>query len=275
MRAITPHLPAEVLAGVRTRWPDRADPWAERIDAELHELCTRYDATPRRVMPARYGYVLAVDTPDGGLVMRATPDPHGPTQAQVAAALADVGISPTVHESIVTDTGTWTILDEVRPGTPLSHTDRSIVSLDALIAPLTAIAGRPAPIPAMPSLTDWIRQRLEDDNLTDLPPRATVAPATQRRDALRILDELSHDSVPELCHGDASPPNYLAAGPNQWVLIDPRGIAGEATYDLAVLGLKLAAWYPPDTYLNRLTDSCTINTARVKAWMTVAHAARV
>jgi hypothetical protein len=94
MMTTAPQVPAKVLTGVRKRWPDRADVWTNRVQAELDDLCQRYRAIPRRGMPARDGFVVAVDTPDGALVMRASPDPDGPIQAQVAAALADLGVSP-------------------------------------------------------------------------------------------------------------------------------------------------------------------------------------
>jgi streptomycin 6-kinase len=275
MTATTPQVPADVLNGVRKRWPDRVDLWADRVETELRELCDRYSATPCRVMNARYGFVVAVTTLHERLVMRASPDPDGPVQAKVAAALADLGVSPAVHEIIETDTGTWMVLDEVRPGTPLPHVDPTNVTLDALIAPLIAIAGHPAPVPDMPSIFDWLHNRLHDDHLADLPAGAAVAPADERRNALRILDELTDDARPGLCHADPSPWNYLASGTDRWTLIDPRGVSGEVNYDLAVLRLKIASRYPMKSYLSRLVEVLRLDHSRIRAWITVACAARV
>lgn len=58
-------IPANVATAVRSRWPERAEAWLARIPDELADLCRRYGATPREVLPARYGFVVAADTPMG------------------------------------------------------------------------------------------------------------------------------------------------------------------------------------------------------------------
>ncbi len=35
----------------------------------------------------------------------------------------------------------------------------------------------------MPSILDWLRDRLKDDNLTDLRPGTTIAPVNERENA--------------------------------------------------------------------------------------------
>jgi streptomycin 6-kinase len=273
--SLEPQVPADVIAGVRRRWPDRAHSWAANIGAELHDLCARHHATPRRVLPARYGFVIAADSEHGPIILRSSPDPHGPEQAAVAVALANLDIAPAVYETVATDHGTWTVLEQVLPGTPLGDVDPSTVTLDALVSPLAAMNGQPPPVPGMPSIIDWLRDRLEDDHLTDLRPGATVAPVEQRRDALGILDELADDHTPGLCHGDASPWNILANGHNHWKLIDPRGMTGETAYDVAVLGLKIAAHTVSNDVAQAAADAAHVDIDRAKAWTTVADAARV
>ncbi len=268
-------VPPPVLSAIQARWPAHTRDWPTRVEAELLELCERYDAKPREVLPARYGFVVAADTAHGGVVLRASPDPHGPTQAEVARALANLGAGPAVHEATVTDGGTWTILDEVRPGTPLAMTDLSTVSLEALAAPLAAISGQPAPRRGMPSIIDWLRTRLEDDELADLAPGTTVAPDDVRRAAIDSLDELAATGTLGLCHGDASLWNILAHGQCDWKLIDPRGMTGEVSYDIAVLAFKVARHQSPAPVAVRLARAADVDPERVQAWMTVASAARV
>jgi streptomycin 6-kinase len=271
----TPRVPADVIAGVKQRWPDRAAAWASHIEAELHDLCTRHHATPRRVLPARYGFVVAADSPHGPIILRSSPDPHGPEQAAVAVALANLDIAPAVYETVTTDHGTWTILDQVLPGTPLADADPSSVTLDALVSPLAAMNGQPPPIPGMPSIIDWLRDRLEDDHLTELPPGHTIALAEERCSALRVLDELADEHTPGLCHGDASTWNILANGSAGWKLIDPRGMTGETAYDVAVLAVKVAPRLPLRNAMPLLTDISGTEMERVKAWMIIAKTARV
>jgi streptomycin 6-kinase len=268
-------IPESVLAGVEQRWPDRAGLWAATAPETLNELCAKYDAKARAVMNARYGFVVAVDTAYGGLVFRSSPDPDGPAQATVAAALANLGVAPTVHETILADSVTWTVMDEVRPGTPLAFADQDEVDLDSLAALFAAVQGQPAPALDLPSLIDWLRDRLEDDYLTEMPSWMEPASPQARRDALRVLDELAQDAEAALCHGDASTWNILASDSGGWKLIDPRGVSGESAYDLAVLTLELRTNAPEGLVLTRLADTTSAQVERVLAWRTVAAAARV
>ncbi|GIF09513.1 aminoglycoside phosphotransferase family protein [Actinoplanes siamensis] len=268
-------LPAHVLANIQRRWPDIADIWAANVHEEFQTLCDRYQAAPRRILPARYGFVAAVDTPHGPLVLRSSPDPRGREQAAVATALANLGAGPQIHEAVTTDHGTWTVVDRVLPGTPLSRTDPATVSPHAVFAPLAMMRDQPAPLPDMPSVLDWLRARLEDGNLTDLRPGTTVAPAGERKSALALLTDLTHDHVPGLCHGDASSGNIIASGSYRWMYIDPRGMSGENAYDAAVLAIRIVSVYPFTKVERQIGEMTDANPDRVLAWMTVAKAARV
>src|SRR5207248_1731399 len=127
-----------------------------------------------------------------------------------------------------------------------------------------------------PSIAEWLRDRLLDDHLSDLPPGTERADSTQREYALDVLNELAADIRAELCHGDASPWNILADANGRWLLIDPRGVSGEAEYDAAVMALKISAAVPsvPDV-AGLIAVAAQLDPQRVRAWQTVAHAARV
>jgi streptomycin 6-kinase len=127
----------------------------------------------------------------------------------------------------------------------------------------------------MPSIVDWLRDRLEDDHLTELPPGATIAAAEKRCTALNVLDELAYGVTPGLCHGDASTWNILASGQTGWKLIDPRGMSGEPAYDVAVLGSKVARHVPAHDIAPVLASAADVDPERVRAWMLVADAERV
>jgi streptomycin 6-kinase len=260
---------------VQQRWPERGTAWADQVEDELDELCLRHGATPVRVLPARYGFVVAATSPHGPIVIRSTPDPHGPEQTAVAVALAGLGIAPAVHDYVTTDHGTWTVLDQVQPGTPLAEADPSTVTVGALVAPLAAMNGQPAPLAGMPSITDWLRSRLEDDDLAELPPGGTVAPASQRRAALRVLDDLAYEVPAGLCHGDASTWNVLTDGPSGWKFIDPRGVTGETAYDVAVLAFKISRYVPTLDLAETFAKTADVDADRVRDWIVVADAARV
>jgi streptomycin 6-kinase len=270
-----PGVPADVLANVRQRWPEVADAWASNVVIEFQALCGQYRATSCTVLAARYGYVVAIDTADGPLVLRSSPDPHGPDQATVATALANLGISPTVHQILATDHGTWTVLDRVLPGTSLLQSDPAAIRLDDLFAPLAAMRHQPAPSAGMPSLLDWLRDRLKDDNLTDLRPGTTIAPANERENALNLLAEIARNHTPGLCHGDASMGNLIASGTDRWMLIDPRGMTGESAYDVAVLAIRAARLHNSANLIPHIADLADVTAERIRTWVAIANAARV
>jgi streptomycin 6-kinase len=271
-----PQLPDGIVEGIEKRWPERARPWADQVEAELREFCQTFNATPRDVLAARYGFVVAADSPRGGLVFRSSPDPDALVQADVASALAGIGVSPAVHDIVATPSGIWTVMDEVLPGTPLALTNKSAVDLHALAAPFAAMYGQPAPRAEMLSIFEWLQIRLEDDNLSDIPVwRDGPAPIEERHDALDLLENLAQDSQLSLCHGDASSWNLLSSGSAHWQLVDPRGVSGEVAYDLAVVAMKLRGDMSTDEVAGHLARAAKVSIDRVLAWISIAEAARV
>lgn len=265
-------VPPSVLDAVRERWPTRWREWSNNVGGELAELCVRYRAEPREVLPARYGFVVAVAAPDARLIMKASVDPWASYQAEVADTLATLGIGPTVRENVVTDTGTWTIMEQVFPGSPLVGVQHPTIY--RLAAVFRSMAGQPIPGTDLPMLTDWLRDRLIDDDLNDLAPGRQIAPPAKRRRAIAILDDLC-DGPEGLCHGDTSPENVLRGHDGRLFLVDPRGVRGDVNYDAAVLALKAAPYASPMMVATQIASRAGLAADRVEAWLTVADAARV
>lgn len=268
-------VPDKLANSVRARWHDRADAWLTSVGPELDELTRQHSATPRRVLPARYALVVMATSPRGPLIFRASPDPAALDQATVAEALGRLDIGPKVHLTTTTETGSWTVMEQVIPGIPLADADPATLDIEALARPLRAMAGQPAPSPDLPLITDWLRDRLTDDNLTELPVGEQVAPKAERAHALELLDDLTADMRPGLCHGDASPWNVLTGSNGQWKLIDPRGMQGEAAYDAAVLTYKLMVVLSMPSAAMKVAEFAEFYSDRAVAWMKVAQAARV
>ena len=268
-------VPKNIRDVVNTRWPDSGPRWCVRVGEEFRELCARYDATPMAVMQARYGFVIKADTVSGPLVLKATPDPDGAQQARAAVALGELGIAPKIHETAATDTGTWIVMDCVVPGTPWGDLPTDTALIDALGATLGALRETPASAAGMPLIHDWLRDRLEDDALTELAPGRDVAPPSERREALSILAQLGMDGAGWLCHGDLSTRNVLQEKSGRLLLVDPRGFSGDIAYDVAVTALKATSRGAPGSVASRLADGAGVDPDRVRAWMIVADRARV
>ena len=268
-------IPSNIRDVVNARWPDSGPQWCGRVGDEFRELCARYDATPIAVMQARYGFVVKVNTPSSPLVLKATPDPDGVQQARAAVALGELSIAPKVHETMVTDTGTWIVMDCVVPGTPWGDLPTDTALIDALGVTLGALRETPPPAAGMPLIHDWLRGRLEDDALTELAPGRDVAPLPQRREALSMLAQLGADGADGLCHGDLSTRNVLREKSGRLFLVDPRGFGGDIAYDVAVAALKATSRGAPRSVASHLADSTGVDPDRVRAWMIVADRARV
>jgi streptomycin 6-kinase len=177
--------------------------------------------------------------------------------------MAEIGIGPRVYDVIETQTGTWTVMDQVRPGT--AATDAGLGEVAGLLRPL---ADRGVVADDLPKLSDWLRPRLTGMALADMAPDARPIPLIKRERALDVLDELVTDEDRTLCHGDLSPGNVLR-GRARLMLIDPRGVVGDLEYDVAVLSIKA------DYGLRALAAHLRLDSDRVLAWADVATAAYI
>lgn len=265
---------SDVANAVRLRWPDRSVHWLAEAPGELAAICTRYRATPVAVLPARYGFVVAADTPTGQLVVRSSPDPDAPAQAAVAERLAELGVAPVLYEVLQTDSGTWTVMERVTPGSSFSDAPATPQSLSSLARTVEPMIGQPSPAVELMPLTSWLEDRLTDDNLADLPPGRSPAPPGDRAAALALLQELS-PQAPGLCHGDLSPGNVLHDSDGRFYFIDPRGLSGTVEYDLAVLASKAPQHGSREAVAERLAKACGLDPDIIGSWLTVSLAARV
>jgi streptomycin 6-kinase len=265
-------VPEGIAEAVVNRWPDRGAQWCAEVEDELVELCARYKAVPISVFRARYGLAVEVEAQGEILVMRSSPDPDGAVQAAVSEALASLGVAPAVREVIVTRSGTWTVLDRVVPGTSLYEAPASLGELALMLRPL---CDQPAPLAGMPSLVDWLRARLMDVELIDLAPGRSPAPLYERESALQLLEGLAADCPGALCHGDPSRGNVLTAGDGHLMLIDPRGINGELSYDVAISAAKTVDGDPVLARVANLARLTGCDSERAEAWWRVAEVARV
>jgi streptomycin 6-kinase len=273
---VTPLHP-DIARAAHARWPDRAPVWAEALPVELAEVCAALSVTPTGVrFSARSAHVVEATTSAGArLILRSSPDPDAVHQAAVLDQLARVGLAPTVHLLRNTATSTWTAMDAVEPGTSLAEQEprpRDLANVATMLRTLADEHGAPP----VPSIAPWLRARLTDPPADDQPPHRGPEPAAVREAAIVILDELAADMPAGLCHADLSSPNVLHGRGRLW-FIDPRGMNGDAAYDVAVLALKLS-----DDHLDTaraLARSIALSSGtdpdRAEAWVTVADAATV
>nr|WP_158071435.1 phosphotransferase [Pseudonocardia sp. Ae717_Ps2] len=273
---MTPLQP-DVARAAHARWPDRAPAWIQALPVELAEVCAALSVTlTGRTFSARSAHVVEATTSTGTrLILRSSPDPDAVHQAAVLDQFSRAGLAPAVRLLRNTPTSTWTAMDAVEPGASLAEQEARPRDLADTAAMLYTLADEDG-VPSVPSIVPWLRARLTDPPADDQPPHRGPEPATVREAASVVLDELAADVPTGLCHADLSPPNVLHGRGRLW-FIDPRGRNGEATYDIAVLALKLS-----DDHLDTaraLARSIALSSGtdpdRADAWVTVADAATV
>lgn len=258
---IPPTVPTALADAVGRRWPERGPQWVGAVERELRDLCGRYASEPEQVLPARYGFVVTAEGAGGKLVLRASADPNGPSQAKVAAKLGEIAVGPRVHEVINTETGTWTVMERVEPGDSFSDVPPTDSAIDSLVNTLASMADA-TELDGLPQLTDWLRDRLLDDDLQDLPPGRIPAPRVDRAAALEVVAELSDHPSRGLGHCDLSPGNVLQHRDGHFLVIDPRDLDGDVSYDVAVLALKTPQYGTPDHVASTLARRLSLDTDR-------------
>ncbi|MEU6698686.1 phosphotransferase [Pseudonocardia sp. NPDC046786] len=267
----------DVARAAHARWPDRAPAWIEALHVELAEVCAALSVNPTgTTFSARSAHVLEATTSTGArLILRSTPDPDAVHQAAVLDQLARAGLAPAVNLLRNTPTSTWIAMDAVEPGASFAEQEPRPRDLAGAAAMLRTLADEDD-VPSVPSIVPWLRTRLTDPPADDQPPHRSPEPADVRKSASLVLDQLATGMAVGLCHADLSPPNVLHGRSRLW-FIDPRGMNGEAAYDIAVLALKLS-----DDHLDTARSlarsialSSRTDPERADAWVTVVDAATV
>lgn len=249
---------SEVAAAAKRRWPD--SDWDSAAQAES-VLAAGF--IPVTVIPARFGVVCMGEFRGFAAVAKLDADPAAPAVEQASRDLAHAGAAP---EMLFSDTAGATITKQVVPGYT-ARVERPKISL--LAVTLGRIASCPLRAEAQ-RLSDFLRPRLAAGFDSDVSSSSEAPTATERKRALSILDELE-DGTSATVHGDVSAGNVLFDG-SQWLLIDPRGVAGDWHYDVAVVAHKLRVSPEELTVLCDVAGACQ---ERVECWRAVAAAARV
>lgn len=126
------------------------------------------------------------------------------------------------------------LLERITPGTLLSEVGRD-VEATSIAASVMRQLWRPVPSDhPFPTVADWARgmERLRaqfDGGTGPLDPRLVQEAEALFRDLLASVTE------DVLLHGDLHHFNILAATRQPWLAIDPKGIVGEAEYEVGAL----------------------------------------
>jgi streptomycin 6-kinase len=127
-------------------------------------------------------------------------------------------------------TGGAVLLEHLRPGTSLNSLARSGADDEAtaILADVIAAMAPRAASYAVATVSDWGRSFDRYKAARD-----SSIPAQLVRDAHRLYSRLcSTQAAPRLLHGDLHHGNVLFDAERGWLAIDPKGVLGEAEYEI-------------------------------------------
>lgn len=246
--------------------------WLARLPLLLAECADRWGLTFSEPFPnLSYNYVIPAGTTKGQSVVLKCGVPNRELSNEMVA-LAHYGGRGSVPLLEADPALGVMLLARLRPGTPLSHLPNDD---EATLIAAEVMANLWCSLPAghtFPTIADWgqgfhrLRQRF---NGTTGPFPAHLV--TQAEQLYTQLTATMADPV--LLHGDLHHDNILAAGPQLWLAIDPKGLVGEAAYETGAL-LRNPDWLfktsQPHQILNRrvtrLAQSLGLAPGRIIGW---------
>jgi streptomycin 6-kinase len=205
--------------------------WLERLPAILADCERRWSLKIGPPFPQlSYNYAARASYPDGrtAVVKVCVPDREFQTETEALRLYAGQGSVELLDADLPSGV---MLLEDVRPGTLLSSVqdDREATSIAAAV--MRRIR-RPAPTDhTFPTIADWGKgferlRRWFDGGTGPFPPQLV-----ERAESL-FSGLLASMGDPVVLHGDLHHFNILAAEREPWLMIDPKGVVGEAEYEV-------------------------------------------
>jgi streptomycin 6-kinase len=164
------------------------------------------------------------------------------------------------------------LLERVMPGTPLSHLVRDGRDEQAtcILCDVASMLHKAPLAPATPTLLDWAAAFTRYRRRA---PHALLRESLLVEGEREFLDLCQTQGASVLLHGDLHHDNILFDGARGWLAIDPKGVAGEREFEMA-MPLKNphgseAFYSQPDVLLGRvdvMTRQLGLDRSRVLRW---------
>jgi streptomycin 6-kinase len=183
-----------------------------------------------------YNYVAPAVRPDGARVILKLGMPHPELSSEIAALRLYGGNGSARLIEADTDGGAL-LIERLRPGSmllELADDDEATRIAAQVMRALWRLAPSAPEDVVFPTAARWAsglqRLRARFDGATGPLPADMV----ERAEAL-FAELLASSGAPMLLHGDLHHENILAAARAPWLVIDPKGLIGEAEYEIGSL----------------------------------------
>ncbi|HKG12549.1 MAG TPA: aminoglycoside phosphotransferase family protein [Pyrinomonadaceae bacterium] len=268
-------VPEEFARAVRAFRGAEGEAWLRELPVTVEACAARWSLeVGPPFLPLYYNYVARADGADGArLVLKICfPDDEAPTEREALRLFEGRGAVRLVGA----DEGrSALLLERLEPGTKLSDLcDTDDAGATSAAASVMRSLRRPAPdAHEFPSVADWgegfgrHRARFEG--------ASGPLPARLFDEAETLFRELNDSAgEPVLLHGDLHQGNIISARREPWLAIDPKGIVGEAAYEVGALlrnpiGQILARPSLPrvmERRIRQLSDELGFGRERVRGW---------
>jgi streptomycin 6-kinase len=226
------NLPAGFIQNIRNAFPREADNWFVKLPALLDEATCRWDLTLGQPFLLSYNYVCAATRSDGTeLVLKiGVPNTELTSESNTLKVYDGKGACRIVEGDL--EKG-MLLLERLFPGTMLANL-KDDDQATGIAADLIKQIHRPVPLQdGFLSLKGWF------DKLKQLRPlfHGGTGPFLEKSFATAeaLIQELFAEGHPEvLLHGDFHHYNILLSE-RGWLVIDPKGVAGPAEYEVGPL----------------------------------------
>jgi streptomycin 6-kinase len=268
-------LPPTFQQRIRATFREAGAAWLDGLPALLEHVAAQWNLKLGAPFELSYNYVTAATRNGEAVVLKAgVPNPELITEIAAMRIFDGAGAARVL--AVDADNSVM-LLEQVRPGKPLA----GLYPGDDDEA--TRIAARVMrqlwrPLPErhpFPSLSRWTRSLDRMAAAQALPPgfapELLAHAMTVRAELLADVGEIG------LLHGDLHHFNVLSSDRAGWLLIDPKGVAGEPAFECGPLLLNPSGWMlghtAPQRVLARrldiLADELGLDRPRLAAWAAV------
>jgi streptomycin 6-kinase len=253
---------------------ERGRAWLENLPALLEDCCQRWDVRLGEPYALSYNYVAPGMRADGSRVVFKVGVPHPELFSEMAALKVYAGRG--VAQLLESDPEHGAMLLEcVSPGGMLSELGDDDEATRILAGRMRRIWRPLTPDQARPFYSLWrwtaafsrLRERYNGG------PGPFPAAMLERAEGLRN-ELLQSQGEIGLLHGDLHHDNVLRAQREPWLVIDPKGLAGEREFEVGPLlynpWMRILTW--PDLKsiqarrVDILVDELGFDRSRVAAW---------
>lgn len=226
--------PSALTRNILGVFGDRGRYWLETLPDLLDQCARRWSLRIGPPFELSYNYVAPATRADGTEVVLKAGVPNREMNTEIAALAAYNGRGAVRLLEYDADTGV-ALLERLTPGTMLSTVTDDDQATRIAAAVMRELRHSPPQDHPFPTVADWAKglERLRKHYVGGTGP----FPARLVEEAEALLkDLLASQGEPILLHGDLHHFNILLQmappSPQRWLAIDPKGVVGEAEYEI-------------------------------------------